>query len=379
MIRIRRGKVLRIIERREGITIARVEVEGREETAVNYDSVTGPITPGQEVVLNTTAVRLGLGSGGMHFVMYAEGNDNIDPGPQGHIMKLRYTPYQVKCLCDEEQGSPHHKEVEEFDGLHGMPVVIGEIHSMLAPACSGLKVGTGGKARVAYLMTDGGALPIAFSKTVGVLLRHGLLDTTITAGHAFGGHHEAVNVHSGLVIARSVAKADAVVVSMGPGIAGTGTRYGFSGIEQGEVANAVLALGGTPVLIPRISFADSRERHRGVSHHTLTVLSEIVTGRSIVCVPRMREDYRREVLGQLEKHGIAARHEIVEQDGEPALKALEELGVELSTMGRDSVADREFFLASGAAGLYAATLLAGCPEDVSEKALPAAQEQSDRS
>ena len=63
---------------------------------------------------------------------------------------------------------------------------------------------------------------------------------------------------------------------MGPGIAGTGTKYGFTGIEQGPILDAVHKLGGLPIAIPRISFADQRERHKGISHHSITVFKEIV-------------------------------------------------------------------------------------------------------
>jgi hypothetical protein len=62
------------------------------------------------------------------------------------------------------------------------------------------------------------------------------------------------------------------VCSVGPGLVGTGTRFGHGALSLAEAANVASALGGTPILAQRVSFADERDRHRGVSHHTLAVL-----------------------------------------------------------------------------------------------------------
>src|SRR5215831_19063098 len=118
-------------------------------------------------------------------------------------------------------------------------------------------------------MTDGAGLPLAMSDLVADLRERDLVDATVTCGHAFGGDYEAVSVYSALAVARHVAGADAAVVAMGPGIVGTGTRLGFSGIEAGPILDAATGLGGDPIACLRISFADERPRHQGVSHHTL--------------------------------------------------------------------------------------------------------------
>ena len=57
--------------------------------------------------------------------------------------------------------------------------------------------------RVVYVMTDGGALadaatPVPCRRCASA----GLLAGTVTAGQAYGGDHEAVNVHSALLVAR---------------------------------------------------------------------------------------------------------------------------------------------------------------------------------
>ena len=54
------------------------------------------------MVLNTTAVDLGLGTGGWHVVHWNLAREELDePGP-GHIMKLRYTSLQVDAGAAEE-------------------------------------------------------------------------------------------------------------------------------------------------------------------------------------------------------------------------------------------------------------------------------------
>ena len=156
-----------------------------------------------------------------------------------------------------------------------MPVVVGTLHSMLTPFVASYKRHNPNK-KLVYIMTDGAALPIYLSKNVQNLKEKNLIDNTITIGNAFGGDYECINIYTALITAKEILNADAVFVSMGPGIAGTGTKYGFTGIEQGPILDAVKKLGGMPIAIPRISFADKRDRHNGISHHSMTVFKEIV-------------------------------------------------------------------------------------------------------
>ena len=107
----------------------------------------------------------------------------------------------------------------------------------------------------------------------------------MTVGQAFGGDLEAVTVHSGLLAARLALQADVVVVSQGPGNLGTGTRWGFSGVGAGEAVNAAGILGGRPVGLLRISAADARERHRGISHHSLTAYGQVALLPADIAVP----------------------------------------------------------------------------------------------
>jgi len=344
------GKVIRITTERPGIQEIAVELDGIEARAVCYTDLTGEVIPGDQVLLNTTAVDLGLGTGGAHFVIcnLSDPAKNAEPTP-GHIMKLRYTPLQEAVLSVEEDASPDQEHIKEFESLGGMPVVCCELHSQIAPAATAIKSLTDYRAKVAYIMTDGAALPLAFSRLVTELKEKGLLDVTITCGQAFGGDIEAVNIYTALIAAKEVGGADVVIVSQGPGNAGTGTKFGFSGIQQGEALNAAGILGGTPIACVRMSFADARERHQGVSHHTVTVLESIALKPVQVALPELPEDQAALVNDQLAK----INHQVSVLDGEPGLNELAKKNIRVKTMGRSVDQDRAFFLAASAAGSLA--------------------------
>ncbi len=353
MIRIRQGEVMEIISSTRGVTEITVKVDGNTEKAVNYDFLTGSVEVGHKVSLNTTALHKALGSGGFHFVMANHSVYSTEVEELGHIMKLRYTPCQVKCFSVEEELNPNRAKIEDFVSLKGTPVIVGTLHSMLAAAAAGVKAASGGKLKIAYVMTDGAALPIQFSKTVAELKEKGLIDATVTIGHAFGGDFEAVNIYTGLIAAKEAAGADVIIVTMGPGIVGTGTKYGFTGVEQGEIINAINILGGKAVAIPRISFADSRERHTGISHHTITALTKIALSKCTVVLPVMDPAKDNYVEKQLLKSGVTLEHKVVKENGEPGLIYMLEKNIVVTTMGRNLSQDKEFFLAACAAGIFA--------------------------
>lgn len=360
MLNAETGVVLSIQAERAGAQEAAVEVAGNTERALNYPRLTGPLAAGDRVVINTTAVRLGLGTGGLHFVMKRiNEEDQTDPEQaqqQGHIIKLRYTPLQFSCLSAEEEDSPHHELLRRASRLDGAPVIACPLHSMVAPAAAGVKAASP-DLRVAYVMTDAGALPIAVSRLAAQLREADLLAATVTCGQAFGGDHEAVNVYSGLLVARLVAEADVIIAGQGPGNVGTATLYGFGAIEQGEIINAASVLGGQPVAVLRISFADPRERHQVVSHHSLVALGRAALARAVVVMPEMAQQRAKQVREKLEAADIPSRHEVVVASGESGLAELSERGLEVKSMGRSIEDDREFFLAASAAGEYAARLV----------------------
>lgn len=352
MIRVRKGLVKEITAARPGITELVVEVEGQSQKAVNYDDLTGKVRSGDEVILNTTAVYKKLGTGGAHFVMANLSKPALDVPDQGHIMKLRYSPCQVKVLSVEEPDSPYAAIMQQTESLAGIPVIVGTLHSMLAPVAAVLKMLGGSQLKVAYLMTDGAALPLALSKMVYELKEKGLISGTVTCGHAFGGDLEAINIYTGLLACKAVLKADVIVVTMGPGIVGSASRYGYTGVEQGEIINAINILGGKPVAIPRISFADARERHRGISHHTRTALGSIALTRATVTLPKLEADQLQLLLQQAEDSGVSAKHDIAIVDAQATLEALASYNIKVTTMGRNVQQDKEFFLSAGAAGIY---------------------------
>ena len=100
----------------------------------------------------------------------------------------------------------------------------------------------------------------------------------------------------------------------GPGSAGTGSRLGFSGIEVGAALDATTALHGVPIAALRVSFADPRPRHQGVSHHSLTALSIATRSRVRVAVPCVGGVDEAQIRRDLARTGIDTRHEIVDVD-----------------------------------------------------------------
>jgi hypothetical protein len=186
----------------------------------------------------------------------------------------------------------------------------------------------------------------------------GLLAGIVTAGQAFGGDLEAITVHSALQAAQAVLRADLVVVAQGPGQAGTGTSFGFSGAQVAEALHAAAALGGRPVACLRVSAADRRERHRGVSHHSLTVLGRLTLVPVTVAVPVVADPALRALIGeQLEAAGVAGRHALVAvHPRHEAGELLATWNLKVATMGRGPDDDPAFFQAAVAAGSLAGQL-----------------------
>lgn len=356
LIRLRRGTVLRVTSVRPGILELEVEVDGGVERALAYPGLCGVVSEGSTVVLNTTALAYGLGTGGYHLVVAVEGAE-LDPPAEGHVIKARYTPLQAKVQTVEEPGSPHRASFEQTQDLDGLPVVWTPLHSMVGPACAGARAA--GASRIVYVMTDGAALPAWLSRQVHALRGRGLLDAVVSCGQAFGGDLEAVSVFSGLLAARGVAEADVVIVGDGPGKVGTATRWGASDVASGVALNAVSTLKGRPIAALRINFADPSYRHHGLSPHAVTVLRDVVLAPVTVAVPVLPDQQRRVVLGALREAGLEDRHQIVEGTGEPAIEMLRERGIEPDSMGRGLQAEPALFLAAGAAGIVAARMAAG--------------------
>jgi hypothetical protein len=309
---LRRGTVTAVRERHE--ELVRLEVEG--VPCVAYPRLTGPVEEGDDVVVNEQARLLGLGSGGFD-VLYANLTRGLGLAPDegAHVMKLPYTPGQVTVCCLEESE-------RLAESLEGLPVVLCTLHSQVAPVCAALS----GR-RVAYVQVAGGALPVSLSDAVRALKQRGLVETAVAVAPCLDGDLEAVTVAAALAWARAQGF-DVAVCAVGPGIVGTGSRLGHGALALADAANAAVALGGRPVLAVRVSGADPRERHRGVSHHARTVLDLALA----------------EIVVADEADG----------DGWEAACA----GLPLDHMGRGPQEDAAFFRAAYAAGVAARRLLA---------------------
>jgi len=340
MPRFSTGVVTRILSERPGMQ--RVEVDG--QPAYVLTELVGPVAPDDRVVVNTTAVDLGLGTGGRHVVHWNLSRDEWSSEGRGTVMKLRYTSLQADVGAAEEE--PDRPPLP--GDLGGTPVVACALHSQVAPVAAAFADTAPGR-RLGYVMTDAAALPLAFSDLVHDLRSADLLHFTVSCGQAFGGDHEAVNLHSGLQVA--AAGADAVVVSAGPGGVGTRTTLGFSGLEVAAMIDAASLLGGRPVAAVRFSDADPRQRHHGVSHHTAVALW--AAGRTaLVAVPRGEAP-------AVVPLGGGGRHQLAEVDVPDVAALLAHRGLAVRTMGRGADDDPGFFRWAAAAGVAAAQLVAG--------------------
>src|ERR687898_339679 len=309
----RSGKVTKLLMERPGLQRVDVDLGDGNERAYVLTQLTGTVAVGDRVVVNTTAVELGLGTGGWHVVHWNLERDRWSERGPGHIIKGRYTSLQADVGSAEE----HLEELAEVESIDGLPVVAAALHSQLPAAAVAFKERTP-DARLAYVMTDGAGLPLALSDLAFALRERELIDATITCGHAFGGDYEAVSIFSALAVAKHVAGAD---------------------------------LDGQPIACLRVSFADPRSRHVGLSHHTQTALRLACRERVAVAVPRLGGDEDERLRADLAEAGIDARHDLVDVTPPDVLGLLAEAGLDVVSMGRPAADDPALFLAAGAAGV----------------------------
>ena len=270
-------------------------------------------------------------------------------------MKARYTPVQTAVASVEET---HADAARGLRGLRQTPVVCAPLHSMVAPIAAGAK--RAADPRVVYVMTDGAALAGGFSRLVAELARRRACSTGGSrAARRSAASVEAVTLWTGLLAAKELLDAEVIVVADGPGNLGTDTTWGVSALTSGHALMAAATLGGRPIPALRVSFADERERHRGVSHHSLTILADVCKVDVNVPVPALdREEQRTAVWDALRSRRLEDSHHLVEVDGQPAIEELRARGIDVRTMGRGIEDDPAFFLAAGAAGVLAGRLAA---------------------
>ncbi len=298
-------------------------LRGKRVPGISYYRAGPAPEPGEIVTANTLGLEMRLGTGGVAIVSPVVGG--TVPQNENHFVKLPYTPLQAPAAPPLQA-----------EGLEKVPVVVLPLHSHLAPACC-KAAALRPDLRVSFVWQEGGALPVAFSESVRQLRNLGLLHTVVSSGNCSGGDIEAPNIYAGLLAAAAVS--DLILVGIGPGVVGTGAPYGHGGMSAAIALNAACALGAEPVLAPRISAADSRSRHRGVSHHTRSVLRAAL-GNVRVAQP--------ESAVEIFAGEISARHPCIRvSSGAAGLE--ERFGVTFESMGKTYSDDGVFFDAAAAA------------------------------
>ncbi len=355
MLKLRRGIVIEA----DPLT---VEVGGERRSAWADTGLVGEVEVGDEVIVNVQARDLGLGSGGFDIV-----HVNLTRGLRGgetegiHVIKLNYTSLQHPVDPVEiEHGEP--------DLGPKPPTCVISLHGHLAPVAWAAQQARPGL-RLGFVQAAGAALPGSLSRDLRELRERELVCGQITAGASYGGEHEAITLVGGLDAAARRLGWDAVVVGPGPGILGSATRLGHGGMAALDAAHAALALGLPTLLCPRLSSSDERERHRGLSHHTASVL-ELLLAPVRVPVPEaelegwpLLSDDRAPAGGSAEAaleelialctghHDLAV--ESIDLDG------YAESGLPAKTMGRTIAEDPLFFAAPLAAGRALAAAIDG--------------------
>jgi hypothetical protein len=363
-----RGFAARAPEQELVVELAEVDGHGARRAAIADVSLVGRAEPGDEVIVNVQALDLGLGSGGFDIVHVNLTRGLAGDGEAGaSVMKLNYTSLQhaVKPVEDERLGLPVERTVAVL-ALHGQLAAVAWSYARRAPG-----------SRLGYVQTEGGSLPGGHSRTVRMLRERGLLAGHLTAGAAYGGEGEAITTAGALHHGLLTLGWDAAVCGPGPGIVGSSSALGHGGMAALNSAHAALALGCPTLLVARMSSGDGRERHRGISHHTLTVLDLLLEPVTVALPAGMRSPVGADLragLGTVFRAAMPSRPmkhrpvlaldvkrpaRITRHDWRRAavdLPAFAAAGLPVSTMGRGLTEDPLFFGAALAGGTALADL-----------------------
>ena len=311
------------------------------------------------MIVNVAALDLGLGSGGFDLI-HANLTRGLGAPPAGeaHVMKLSYTSLQHPVEPVETPLGERSSPVRAQEPGLAIPVLVIPLHGHLAPAAWAARERRAGS-RIGYVQSAGGALPGSLSRDVAELRRRGSLCGHVTAAPAFGGEAEALSVAGALDAAANRLGWEAAIVGPGPGILGSRTRLGHGGIVALDSAHAALALGMPTLVAPRLSSADPRPEHRGLSHHTATVL-ELLLAPVRVPVPEVEiegwpladseapEGGGRHATLDALIAACADRHDLAVEGIDLAGYAAS--GLPTRTMGRELAEDPLFFAAALAGG-----------------------------
>lgn len=351
MLNLEQGIVIRIIFQRYEVQFLDVEVNGRYEMAINYINHTGVCRIGDLVILNTIAVRMSLGTGGYHFVYYnlsIKNNNNGDYNKSsGHIIKMKYTPCQFKVKTIEEM--ENYKSYFDFPvDLSSKKILIAKLHSMIVPVACLLKYKKP-DCKISLIYCYGGSLNAGFSDILSELRKKNIIDSVITCGECHGGDYESVNIFTAIIFAYNILNSDFIIISCGPGIAGTSTFYGFSSLELVFAVYTVNLMGNVPIVIPRVSFADKRDRHFGISLQSIAFLKCI---NFPVYFPLYNSLGWDIISKQIKTHDIFSKHHVRYVDNSSVREAMGYYKVKGESMGRKYDDDPAYFENCGAAAEF---------------------------
>jgi hypothetical protein len=347
-----------------------VETEGSAGAAERRPAIAdvglvGASQVGDEVIVNVQALDLGLGSGGFDIVHVNLTRGLEGDGAEGaRVMKLNYTSLQHAVEPVEEQ---------RLEVPIGRPVAVLALHGQLAAVAWAFSRAAP-EMRLGYVQTEGGALPGGHSRTVAMLRERGMLAGHLTAGSAFGGEGEAITTAGALHHGLRTLGWHAALCGPGPGVIGSSTTLGHGGMAALDSAHVALALGCPTLLVARMSASDERQRHRGISHHTLTVLDLLLEPVSVALPAGMRSPVGTDlraglgaIFGGAQQSrptpalDVARPARITRHDWRRAavdLPAYAASGLPAETMGRRPAQDPLFFGAALAGGAALAELLA---------------------
>jgi uncharacterized protein DUF3866 len=343
VLKLRRGTVMSATPADGHTQQLEVEIAGEPRPAQADVAMVGTSEAGDDVVVNTQARDLALGSGGFDVV-----HANLTRGlsgegePGAHVMKLNYTSLQhaVHPIEGEELALPLRRPAAAFS-----------LHGQLAPVAWAIGQRTPG-ARVGFVQTAGGALPGGLSRVTRDLRERGLLVAHITAAPAFGGEREAITTAGALHHGLRDLGWDAALCGPGPGILGSATALGHGGMIALDSLHTAAALGCFPLLVARMSEGDPRPRHQGLSHHSRTVL-ELALAPLVVAAPPG-------AVPSFDAGSRIARHDW--RVGRADLDGYVASGLPARTMGRTLEEDPIFFAAALAAGSVLGHLIEGPAE-----------------
>jgi hypothetical protein len=342
-----KAKVLSILF--EDNKIQKVSTDQGAKRAILYKNLTPRVEIGDDVLVNVTATELKLGTGGWDIVREVLSVDDWSiETVQGHIIKARYTPIQHSILAIESQESEYHHHFNDSFSLMGHPVWLAELHSMVPLfyfVSQEIKAGSS----CCVIFDDQASLALAMSDQLRALQKEDEFHS-ITIGQSFGGEYEAITIASALQFAKDTLQADFILISVGPGVVGTGTRFGFSGMIMSHWSHTISALEGVPIWIPRLSFADGRKRHYGLSHHTLTPLCQFTFKKAVLPLPFVEEEKYQKLIEQLDDYRpFQTEHQILFAAEDTVtnlvIQALNHASIPIQTMGRKFEDDPLFFCA----------------------------------